>query len=447
MEEILSLQFSGSERILNGEHYLQLLSCTSIYSWPVSILVLDELDSFSASSHAALQPLFSLATEHPSALRIIGIANTHTLTSASSLLLFSANESSSPSRSKQASEIKTIHFAPYDAKELLAILTKRLEKLPQDELKSLLPMPALMLLTKKVSSLTGDVRVLFEVLRGALDLAVTTPSDSSKAGSNTPSESVPRTSVTPAHILSALKSYTPASTSKAKAGATGSSNVPAANSEIATKVRNLNLQARLVLLSLVLASKRITLSLSLSSSTSSNSNRAPASPTKCSPMKRTTSTASAVFGASDAPTSGIDSTQLHAYYSSVLNSTDAFSPVSRPDFTDILGVLETTGLLSVSTSSARSFKRSSSFTSIAGKGKGSPGTGSQIVSLQGNVREAEVARGLGIGAEAATSGDALEDEVRSIWAREFSKIRKSVKANDSRAETNSIAGFEDAMED
>ena len=167
-----------------------------------------------------LSDAYVLAAAHPTKLRIIGIANTHTLTSTSSIIPLALDAESttpaSPSKSKPKTlKIKTIHFSPYEPKELLAILKKRFENLPQDELSKLLPPPALELLTKKVAAITGDVRVLFEVLRGAIDDASSCSpiTDASGAPPSPPLEVMSDVKVTPKHILSALKSYTPSSSS------------------------------------------------------------------------------------------------------------------------------------------------------------------------------------------------------------------------------------------
>ena len=186
---------------------------TDLGFFSISTIVLDEMDHLSSS--ISLQPLIHLAVRLPQRIRLLGIANTHTLSSTSSLLPFALESSSE--------HVKTIHFAPYKSTELLAILQKRLESVPQDELKRLLPQPALILLTKKVAGVTGDVRVLFEVLRGAIDLAVS----AAKKGDSSVAANV---TVTPAHILSALKAHTPATPSISTGKNVGTS------SETVTKV-------------------------------------------------------------------------------------------------------------------------------------------------------------------------------------------------------------------
>lgn len=102
------------------------------------------------------------------------------------------------------------------------------------------------------------------------------------------------------------------------------------------------------------------------------------------------------------------------------------------------------GLVALSNPSSRSFKRSSSFT---GSAKACSVGGAQTVGLQANIREAEVVRGLGIGAETNGEGDALEDELRTVWSRELNRIHREAKAKDTLAMLEDIEGFVDAMED
>ncbi|KAG5220218.1 AAA ATPase [Salix suchowensis] len=120
-------------------------------------------DDHVASGATALTTVFSLPSS--TNFRLIGIANTHTLTSSVSTL-------------SDGADVQTLHFSPYTPTQLLEILSSRLQTLCDDspegqaERKKFLPQPTLMLLTKKVAAMTGDVRSLLEVLRGAIDLAV-----------------------------------------------------------------------------------------------------------------------------------------------------------------------------------------------------------------------------------------------------------------------------------
>lgn len=381
---------------------------------------------------------------------MIGIANTHTLTSSASQ--FSVHGTT---------DVETLHFAPYTPSQLLEILQTRLaplydtkDGLANGEPKKFLPLPTLTLLTKKIAAQTGDVRSLFEVLRGAIDLAV----DSSNFGDSTTDTNplnTPTPIVTPTFILSALKAYAPASTTIRLSASTGlSASGSTSNSEIVTKVRNLGLQARLALLSILLASKRLEAGLALSGSPTSTS------PTK-SPVKRAHSMPHATTGASASIGAvGIDSMQLHAYYSTVLKraDNDVFTPVSRSEFADLIGMLETAGLAapsstiglpgagsgSPSKTGRRSFGRSSSFGGGKGKDRG------QEVKLVEGVRTDEALRGMGIGSQVggnneAQSVDIREEEVRAIWERERIRLGKDIKA---RERCNDVMGdtFDGAVE-
>ncbi|PCH43731.1 nucleoside triphosphate hydrolase protein [Wolfiporia cocos MD-104 SS10] len=412
------------------------------------IILLDELDHITSCTQS-LNSLFTLANAHASNLRLIGIANTHTLTSSSSTTL----------SVQSLTGVKTLHFAPYTPQQLLQILTARLSPLLEDPIpesaeraKKFLPTPTLTLLTKKVASQTGDVRATFEVLRGAIDLAV--------AATVTPdSLDMPAPVVTPPHILSALKAHSPAAAS-ARPAKFASATAPAAaatassrpvDSEIVAKVRGLGLQSRLVLLVMLLARKRLDAGLTLSGSLAASGPSPPRSP-----IKRTASMSAAASprkAAPPPPSTSMDTTQLHAFYSAILTRSDAalFAPVSRSEFGDLLGVLETVGLVLLSSAGGmpgtpsktprKGLKRTTSFNA---------GKGSQDVRLVETVRTEEVARGLGIAAgtdasnEAPAAVDVREEEVCAIWEREHARIARETKAMARAAKPADV--FEDAME-
>ena len=363
----------------------------------------------------------------PSILRLIGIANTHTLTASSSSAAF-----------VPPSNVQTIHFAPYTPTQLQDILQTRLSPLygtecPSEivlEVKKFLPPPTLMLLTKKVAALTGDVRSLFGVLRGAIDLAMAPSTTRLDENLFDP----PKATVTPQHVLAALKAYTPA----APKIATSNSNTNATcNSETVTKIRNLGLQAQLVLLTILLGSKRLDAGLSLSICS-------PASPKKptASTLKRT---ASSPKSCGSGTAVGIETGLLHTYYSIVLSRSDLgiFEPVSRGEFADLLGVLEGVGLISLSSSllasvssspsgkGRKAFGRSASFgTGLCKNGAGAVGE----VRLVEGIWADEILRGLGASSPDVASTlddmpvDARKEEIRSIWEREKSRLTKDLKS-------------------
>ncbi len=228
-------------------------------------------------------------------------------------------------------DVHTIHFAPYTAAQLQRILQSRLSVLDDGDqkdvgMKALFPLPALTLLTKKIAAMTGDVRNLFEALRKAIDI-----STSSLTSSENPLNHTPK--VTPASILQALKSYAPASNSTSKTCSTPSETAVPCNSEIVGKINGINLQARVVLLCVLLASKRLGAGLPLSSGS--------LAPRKAPSMKRSQS-------AGCARQTCIDTAQLHSYYSASLVRCDAacLNVASKSEFGDLLVILEGAGLVS-----------------------------------------------------------------------------------------------------
>lgn len=386
----------------------------SAYSHFHSILVLDELDHI-ANSFQSLVSLFSLPHFASSSVRIIGIANTHTLTS--SLSQFSNSIHT-------VSGVKTLHFVPYTPVQLLEILRARLGTIGEE--KKFMPTATLTLLTKKIAAMTGDVRALFEVLRGAIDLAVASEVDTHMDLMN-----MPPPVVMPSHILAALKAYTPASSTAARSSSVTS------NSEVVVKIRNLGLQSQLVMLAVLLASKRLEAGLSLNSS---------------SVLKRSLS---ASVGGSSAGVPGMDVGTLHAYYGSVLSraGSDVFQPVSRSEFGDLMGMLETVGLVALSSASSplafagsptkggrRTFGRSVSCGGLGNKAKGA-----QEIKIAEGVRAEEVQRGLGIG---NMDEDVRAGEIRAIWEREGKRLGRDAKGRAVTKVGYERGGeFEDAMED
>ncbi len=281
-----------------------------------------------------------------------------------------------------------------------------------------LPNPTLTLLTKKVAALTGDVRCLFEVLRSAIDAAVGFASANRLSDENP--LNVPLPAVTPQHVLAAFKAYAPASaTSKLSTMIVSSTSATGSNNEVLIKIRNLGLQARIVLLAILLAFKRLEAGLSLSASAQLSPKKAAASPIKRSHSMPNPSTCSSI---------GIDTNSIHAYYSLVMSRTESglFEPVSRSEFGDLLGVLEGVGLISMSSAAAgalkgrRAFSRSGSFgASLAKSGE---------VRLVEGVWGDEVLRCLGVTGQGGSLADPREEEVRTIWEKEKSRLSKDIKA-------------------
>jgi len=285
------------------------------------------------------------------------------------------------------------------------------------DINKLLPNPTLTLLTKKVAALTGDVRCLFEVLRGAIDAAVDFAAATALSDENPLNAPLP--TVSPQHVLAAFKAHAPASAAfKSSTTIDSSMSSTGSNNEVLIKIRNLGLQARIVLLAILLASKRLEAGLSLSASAQLSPKKSPASPIKRSHSMPNPSTC---------PGIGIDTNSLHAYYSLVLSRTESglFEPVSRSEFGDLLGILEGVGLVSMSSAAAgalkgrRAFNRSGSFGANLAK--------SGEVRLVEGVWGDEVLRCLGVTGQDGSLPDPREEEVRTIWEKEKSRLSKDTK--------------------
>lgn len=310
----------------------------------------------------------------------------------------------------------------------------RLEPLFNDTLhlkqaEKLLPKTSLTLLSKKIAAQAGDVRSLFEVLRSAVDSA-------SKASTEIGLDG-PVPVVTPAHIITALKSYAPASTA-ALPGPRNANVNAASSSEVVAKIAGLGLQSRLSLLAMSLAFRRQGQGLSISSY--------PSKP-KATPGK------TALKRADSVPRmSAFDVSQLHTYYVKLLSkSNDVFSAVSRTEFVDIMNMLETLGIVekhsagpsTPSKTGRRTLGRSTSFSAVA------KANASSAVTFVEGVRTEEILRGLGVCQQALTEGedvDAQQDELRAIWNKELWDIRKDADTL-IKSKTIMADGFADMTED
>lgn len=357
---------------------------------------------------------------------MVGIANTHTLTS-----------------SLSSSHIRTLHFSPYNSAQLLQIVQSRLATLTSPaqaldaNIKQFLPVPTLTLLTKKVAALTGDVRTLFEILRGAIDLAVSSASTTRVDDESFFSQAEPISSVTPAHVLVALKNSSAASMSKPS---TSSSSSLTSNSGIVSKVADLGIQARLVLLAVLVATKRVEAGLGIEPSASRNTDT------------------------SESSSAGIDGTHLYTLYSHILRRGDLSSPVSKNEFSDLIGLLEGVGLVTTCSGSSINpspkkkrmrFGRSASF----GRLGASSCAGMEDVRLASGVWVDEVLRGLGVttvtqsrASDVDCIKDVQEEEIGAIWMREDGALRKELKVVEAKriaacSSSKSEAGFMDASLD
>lgn len=149
--------------------------------------------------------------------------------------------------------------------------------------------------------------------------------------------------------------------------------------------------------------------------------------------------------------------QLHAFYHALLTRNDGsvFDPVSRSEFADLLGVLETVGLVTLSSSvgspprsPSKGARKGLARTKSFNMGSGSRTT--QEVSFVEGARVEELARGLGIQSSPSSPSqdmpapDVREEEVRSIWEREVTRIARESRASQVAVRPSDV--FDDAIE-
>ncbi|KIM28725.1 hypothetical protein M408DRAFT_329185 [Serendipita vermifera MAFF 305830] len=339
------------------------------------VMVLDELEHLDGE---VIPLLMAVATP---TFRIVGISNTHTLTT------------------KPTTSTLTLHFKPYTAQEMTDIISKRLATLSlPEETKAIVAPQALSFACRKIAAQTGDLRAALSLVRSAIELAE--KEHIKKVFAHKGEGSVPLTPTAMSHVMAASKSAT--------TQAPGTVSV----------VRVLNLQARLVLLALILATRRLSAALSLSGAA------APQTPVKGKGAK------DAIKGKGKAVES-LSTDALFNFYSRLLNGADAaFHAVSRSEFADLLGMLETQGLLELG--------------AIAAGAKGKKNDKAQTVAVPSTSREEEMVKGLTVTEEGQVEGP-TEREIRTMWTRETTKIKREVEDREMLFKKRKAA-FEDAEE-
>ncbi|EFY86854.1 AAA ATPase [Metarhizium acridum] len=153
---------SESEAILT----LQLAFCPKTKSSSVYLIVLDEIDHIMTMGLESLYRVFEWSLQKSSRLALIGIANALDLTDRFLPRLKSKNL-----------KPDLLPFLPYTAAQVKNIITTRLKSLmPEAGKEGYVPFihpAAIELCSRKVASQTGDLRKAFEICRRALDLIET----------------------------------------------------------------------------------------------------------------------------------------------------------------------------------------------------------------------------------------------------------------------------------
>ena len=298
--------------------------------------------------------------------QIIAISNTHTLTA------------------KLPDDATTLHFSPYTADEMSAIIKVRLAPLMEEGIMVIQP-AAVTFICKKVATQTGDLRACLSLLCQALAMVEKT----------TQEKKPPSPTLIPVGMNDVLKASKAAMTIAPTIG---------------VKVKGLNMQSRLVLLTFLIASRRLTSGLTLLPSSST---------------KKEKSVSTKQYS--------ITPTVLHTLYESTLAAHGGvFSVVSRSEFLDVLGVLEVQGLLSMDDQAGSKAAKSPS------KRQASRGSS---VSLPAGVRVSEVVKVL----TTVEDAGAKEQEIRRMWEKQSFTIDKQAQQQRTAHALKAVA-FEDAVE-
>jgi cell division control protein 6 len=372
----------------------------------------------------------------PSALRIIGISNTLTLGAAESR-----------TTKLTTNGFLTLDVSPYTAEDIVKIVQGRLASLEPNSQEGV-PGPAssirvtgaalviaptaLTFLSKKVAAQTGDLRAALDAVRRTIELA---ERDVNPFAPSTPSKTLGTATLpmnpgnnagiaTMKHVLDALRG---------RDGLAGGQAIGTA--------RGLGMQARLVLVSILVARRRAAAGLvilpvkSVHSLTRTPSKAVPRTPSRTArAIQQTSPTKRARAGEAEM----YEASALHAAYTAILTSDGAFAPVSRSEFQDLLGVLETGGLVKIvgNTGQATPSRRK------AGVLAGEP-----LVGLAEGIREEDVLRGLGNAGAGGTNG-VKEEEAMALWERELKRSIRDVervrRAAEREREAAVVDGFADA---
>ena len=299
-------------------------------------------------------------------IRIVAISNTHTLTA------------------KLPDDAITLHFSPYTSDEMSAIIRVRLAPLTEEGIMVIQP-NALTLVCKKAATQTGDLRACLSLFCQALAMVE----------KMTLEKKSPSSTLIPVGMSDVIKA------SKA---------TMAMAPTVGVKVKDLNVQSRLVLLTFLIASRRLTSGLTLLPSSNTRKEA-------FTPMKRNSITLVA----------------LHTLYESTLATPGGvFSAVTWSEFIDVVGVLEVQGLLSVDDQAGFKTGRASSKRQTSWESR---------VSLPAGVRLDEVVKVL----TAVEDAGAKEQEIRRMWEEQAFAIDKEAQRQQTAHAVKALA-FEDAEE-
>ena len=290
----------------------------------VYIVTLDEIDHLLALDLDILYTLFQWSLLCSSRLILIGIANALDLT-----------DRFLPRLKARNFKPKLLPFLPYTALQITSIITAKLKSLslpdltmPADYLPFLHP-AAIQLCSRKAASQSGDLRKAFDIIRRAIDLieietkqkhqsdlaAKALPSSPTKMPLNeNPNLSSPkRNSFT---LAASLATLTPLTAPRATIAHISRASATALSHGISQRLQKLNLQQKAALCALIFHQK-------------ASNNKIGTS----------------IFATPSRSSQASSIRKLYETYCMLCKRGDRLHPLSNNEFVDILGGLETLGLL------------------------------------------------------------------------------------------------------
>lgn len=371
---------------------LQQSFCPKTQPSKVYLITLDEIDHILTLGLESLYRVFEWSLQKNSCLVLIGIANALDLTDRFLPRLKSKNM-----------KPDLLPFLPYTAAQVKNIITTRLKSLmPEGGKEGYVPFihpAAIELCSRKVSSQTGDLRKAFEICRRALDLIESEIRSKHEQEARekllqmTPSKRPLGENVNGAAragsarnvlqiIATSLKSLTAETAPRASIGHLNKITAAAFSNGTNQRLKTLNLQQKVALCALVAYEKR--------SRASVKSSNTPSTPSKSQSL---------------APTIKI----LFDTYCQLCTRDSLLHPLSSSEFREVVGSLETLGLVAAVEGKTGSFSMAQTPSKRGRKASGGTGDEKRVASCAGEKEIESVADGPGAGIlRSILSGEALD---------------------------------------
>ena len=370
---------------------LQHAFCPKTAASAVYMVTLDEIDHILTMGLESLYRVFEWSLQKSSRLILIGIANALDLT-----------DRFLPRLKAKNLKPDLLPFLPYTAAQVKNIVTTRLKSLmPEGSREGYVPFihpAAIELCSRKVSSQTGDLRKAFEICRRALDLIETETRSKHEEEARekllqmTPSKRPLGENINGAAglgsrnvlqiVATSLKSLTAETAPRASIGHLNKITAAAFSNGTSQRLKTLNLQQKVALCALVAYENRTRATV--------KSSGVPATPSKSRSLSPTIK-------------------MLFDTYCQLCTRDSLLHPLSSSEFREVIGSLETLGLIGAVDGKNGSFSAASTPSKRGRKSAVASGDEKRIASCVGEKEVDSVADGPGAGILGSIlSGEALD---------------------------------------